>query len=318
MRRRPGPTRRSSRFDAFSVNRGEILLIVSGSQEPPGKDIAGRVIASAADGSGSASGTRVVAHLEGGGWAQRVAVPTNRLAVLPDAVATDVAAALPLAGLTALRLLRAADGFAGRRVLLTGASGGVGHYLVELAANVGTQVTAVTSTPERGDRLLVLGAAREVGLGEPVTIGGFTATATQAADGNGDIQYSWLVEADGIKVLHCGDTLWHGGFWRLVIQHGTIDAVFLPINGPAIDFPHRQPPSRLPSVMTPVQAASAAAVIGARVTIPIHYGLFDRPGRYEPVPDCEAAFMQAAAERGVTPVLLAPGESVDLALTAVR
>jgi NADPH:quinone reductase-like Zn-dependent oxidoreductase len=78
--------------------------------------------------------------------------------VLPDAVPTDVAAALPLAGLTALRLLRAAGGVAGRRVLLTGASGGVGHYFVELAAAIGTKVTAITSTPARGERLLALGA----------------------------------------------------------------------------------------------------------------------------------------------------------------
>jgi NADPH:quinone reductase-like Zn-dependent oxidoreductase len=85
-------------------------------------------------------------------------VPTRRLVALPDTVSSGVAAALPLAGLTALRLLRAAGAVAGRRVLLTGASGGVGHTFVELAAGAGTRVTAITSTPARGERLLALGA----------------------------------------------------------------------------------------------------------------------------------------------------------------
>jgi NADPH:quinone reductase-like Zn-dependent oxidoreductase len=128
--------------EAYSINRGEILLLASGRRERPGKDIAGRVLEPAPDGSGPAAGTRVVAHVESGGWAEQV----------------ERAAALPLAGLTALRLLRAADGLAGRRLLLTGAAGGVGHYLVELAAAIGTKVTAVTATPERGARLLALGA----------------------------------------------------------------------------------------------------------------------------------------------------------------
>jgi NADPH2:quinone reductase len=144
--------------EAFSVNRGEILLLASSRHDPPGKDIAGRVVQAAADGSGPAVGTRVVAHVEGGGWAERVSVPADRVAILPDEVSTEAAAALPLAGLTALRLLRAAGGVAGRRVLLTGASGGVGHFLVELAAAVGVKVTAVTSSPARGERLLALGA----------------------------------------------------------------------------------------------------------------------------------------------------------------
>jgi len=61
-------------------------------------------------------------------------VPTSRLAELPDDVPAVVAAALPLAGLTALRLVRAAGDLAGRRILLIGASGGVGHFFVELAA----------------------------------------------------------------------------------------------------------------------------------------------------------------------------------------
>ena len=68
------------------------------------------------------------------------------------------AAALPLAGLTALRLLRAAGNVIGRRILLTGASGGVGHYVTELAASAGPEVTAVTASAGRGPRLTALGA----------------------------------------------------------------------------------------------------------------------------------------------------------------
>jgi NADPH:quinone reductase-like Zn-dependent oxidoreductase len=144
--------------EAFSVNRGEILLLASGRHDPPGKDIAGRIVQAAADGSGPAIGARVVAHVDGGGWAEQALVPADRVAVLPDQVSTEAAAALPLAGLTALRLLRAAGRVAGRRLLLTGASGGVGHFFVELAAAGGAKVTAVTSSPARGERLLALGA----------------------------------------------------------------------------------------------------------------------------------------------------------------
>lgn len=77
----------------------------------------------------------------------------------PDAAVAAEAAALPLAGLTALRLARAAGPLASRRLLLTGASGGVGHYFVELAAAQGAEVTVVTATEERGRRLMRLGAS---------------------------------------------------------------------------------------------------------------------------------------------------------------
>ena len=154
----PAPGEAVVAVEAYSVNRGEILLLAGGRRDQPGKDVAGRVAQAAADGSGPPVGARVVAHLEGRGWAERVAVPTDRLAVLPESVPSDVAAALPLAGLTALRLLRSAGEIVGGRVLLTGASGGVGHFFVELAAAVGAKVTAITSTRERGARLLELGA----------------------------------------------------------------------------------------------------------------------------------------------------------------
>jgi NADPH:quinone reductase-like Zn-dependent oxidoreductase len=85
--------------------------------------------------------------------------PADSLAELPEDVSAVTAAALPLAGLTALRMLRMAGNVTGRRILLTGASGGVGHYFTELAANAGAEVTAITATAQRGSRLAELGAA---------------------------------------------------------------------------------------------------------------------------------------------------------------
>nr|WSX76249.1 zinc-binding dehydrogenase [Streptomyces sp. NBC_00899] len=158
---RPGPGQALVKVEAFSVNRGEVFRLhgaLPGVGLRPGKDIAGLVVQAAADGSGPRAGQRVVAHPPGGGWAEYAAVDTDRLAVLPDTVSSVAAAALPLAGLTALRLLRTAGGPAGRSLLITGASGGVGHYVTELAVAAGADVTAVSATPERGRRLAEFGA----------------------------------------------------------------------------------------------------------------------------------------------------------------
>ncbi len=155
----PEPDEVLIKVEAFAPNRGETFLL----ERPrpgllPGKDIAGLVVQAAADGSGPGVGTRVIGHPAHGGWAEYAAVPTHSLAVLPDTIDCVRAAALPLAGITALRLLRAAGSLTGRRVLLTGASGGVGHYVTELAVGAGADLTAVTATPVRGERLAELGA----------------------------------------------------------------------------------------------------------------------------------------------------------------
>jgi len=149
--------------EAFSLNRGEAFLL----ERPrpgwrPGKDVAGRVVRAASDGSGPPVGTPVVAHPAEAGWAQLVCVPTHAVASLPATVETVTAAALPLAGLTAVRLLRAAGAVPGQRILVTGASGGVGHFVTELASAAGADVTVVTASAERGRRLVDLGAARAV------------------------------------------------------------------------------------------------------------------------------------------------------------
>ncbi|MFC8536643.1 zinc-binding dehydrogenase [Streptomyces sp. NPDC057249] len=155
----PGPGEALIKVDAIAPNRGETFLLENPAPGLlPGKDIAGLVVQAAADGSGPGIGARVVGHPAQGGWAEYAAVPTHSLAVLPDSIDSVRAAALPLAGITALRLLRAAGSLAGRRVLLTGASGGVGHYVTELAVGAGAELTAVTATPVRGERLAELGA----------------------------------------------------------------------------------------------------------------------------------------------------------------
>src|SRR5260370_25822338 len=79
---------------AFSLNRGELrLLQVRPEGWRPGQDISGVVVQSAADGSGPTAGAPVVALTDNGGWAQRAAAPAHRMAVLPDNVRFEDAAA---------------------------------------------------------------------------------------------------------------------------------------------------------------------------------------------------------------------------------
>jgi NADPH2:quinone reductase len=162
LRRVPDPQPTSDQVlvqvEAFSVNRGELGLF-AGRPEGwrPGQDIAGRVLAPAADGSGPPAGARVVAMVDFGGWAQRVAVPVERLAPLPDAVEVERAAGFGIAGLTALRALRLGEGLLGAQVLITGATGGVGTFAVQLAAAGGAEVTALAGTHRSVD-LETLGA----------------------------------------------------------------------------------------------------------------------------------------------------------------
>src|SRR6201987_2579443 len=136
---------------AFSLNRGELRLMQTRPEGwRPGQDIGGGVLPQAADGSGPASGTPVVALTDNAGWAQRAAVPAHRMAALPDNVRFEEAAALPVAGLTALRTLRHGAPLLGKRVLITGAAGGVGHMAVQIAARSGARVTAIVGGPQRG------------------------------------------------------------------------------------------------------------------------------------------------------------------------
>lgn len=147
---------------AFSVNRGEMALLAARTEDwRPGQDIAGVVVEPAADGTGPAAGARVVGLAEDSGWAELATVPTSRLAEIPDEVDIEQAAALPLAGRTALNTIRLGGNLLGRQVLVTGATGGVGEFQVQLAVLSGARVIAV-ARPEAESRLTRLGAASVV------------------------------------------------------------------------------------------------------------------------------------------------------------
>ena len=108
----------------------------------PGWDIAGIVETAAADRSGPKVGERVVGFLPIAAWAEQVAVRTDSLAVLPESVGFAQASCLPIAGLTALHALSKRGDLIGRKVLITGPTGGVGHFALQLARLQGAHVVA--------------------------------------------------------------------------------------------------------------------------------------------------------------------------------
>jgi NADPH:quinone reductase-like Zn-dependent oxidoreductase len=169
----PKPTQAVVAVLRVSLNHGDLNDATSGrlsSGDVLGSDVAGVVVQSAADGSGPQEGERVVG-LAAGAFAKRVAIDSSDLAPLPGSVELEVAAGLPVAGLAALRSLRAAGELSGRRVLVTGASGGVGTFTVQLAADAGAHVIASVGEPGRGEGLQALGASEVVvGLEEVAAI----------------------------------------------------------------------------------------------------------------------------------------------------
>jgi NADPH:quinone reductase-like Zn-dependent oxidoreductase len=171
----PGPTQALVQVAATSLNFAEVAFLRDRAEpgHVPGWDASGVVIGAAGDGGGPPAGARVVTFGTAGAWAERRAVDVADMAVLPDGVEMGAAAALPVAGVTALRALRRLGPVVGRRVLVTGASGGVGRFAVQLASRAGAHVVAAVGSPERGAGLAGLGADEVVvdldGVTEPVS-----------------------------------------------------------------------------------------------------------------------------------------------------
>ena len=131
----------------------------------PGVDIAGRVEAVGSDVTQFTPGDEVYANLldhGSGGFAEYVSVPVEVMSFKPANLSFEEAAAVPMAGVTALQGLRQhGEVRAGQRVLINGASGGIGTFAVQIAKSYGSEVTGVTST-RNIDLVGSLGAAHVV------------------------------------------------------------------------------------------------------------------------------------------------------------
>lgn len=163
----PGRSEAVVRVTAISLNRGEIRRSLSAKAGfRPGWDLAGVVDRAAEDRSGPAAGTRVVGILPSGAWAEQVAVPTANLAAVPEDVTDAQAACLPVAGLTALHALMQRGDLIGRSVLVTGATGGVGHFGCRLAKLAGARVVGVARSEKQVDLVRGFGADEVAVVGE--------------------------------------------------------------------------------------------------------------------------------------------------------
>jgi NADPH:quinone reductase-like Zn-dependent oxidoreductase len=215
----PRPDEAVVAVQAVSLNRGESHRLRT---TPPGTvagwDLAGEVVQAAASGEGPPAGARVVGMLRAGAWAQRAAVPAEFLAELPSELTYEAASTLPVAGVTALRSLELGGFLVGKRALITGASGGVGRFAIQLARMAGAHVTTVSRRTE---------GLRELGADE---------TLTELAPGEGE-DFDVILDALGGPVL--------GVCLQRVVPGGVVISFASTLTDP-VEYPTRELFARAP------------------------------------------------------------------------
>jgi NADPH2:quinone reductase len=133
------------KVDSFSLNPGETRTAMAATNRYiPGWDFAGVIEQAAADGSSPKEGARVFGVVPQGSWAQYIVARGGLMAQIPQGVSNAQAAALPVAAVTAQACLETAGSLLGRKILITGAAGGLGRYACQLAGIAGAHVYAIS------------------------------------------------------------------------------------------------------------------------------------------------------------------------------
>lgn len=238
---RPAAHEALVRVEAVSLNFGEVHEATrpqTADGTVPGWDAAGVVVQAAADGSGPAEGERVVTLGENG-WAELRAVPAAQIGTAPADADPGALSTVPVAGLSALHVLRRMGSLLGRRVMVTGASGGVGRYAVQLAALAGAHVVAISRNPAQTDGLRALGAhevhPEPAAARQPVSavvdnVGGQYLVDAFATLSAGGILYSVGRSAETDAVLSPDALLGNGG------RHDRSIRTFFLLGDPTTDF----------------------------------------------------------------------------------
>ncbi len=178
------------------------------------------------------------------------------------------------------------------------------------SGTIGCHSAVVSELAEHGT------AAIPQELGEPRRIGPLSVTPVTSLDwrGTDSVQVAWVVEGAGTRIIHCGDTMWHGNWWQIGRDHGPFDVAFLPVNGVIARFEGYE--ADVPVTMTPEQAVEAANALGAGAVCPIHYELFDNPPVYTEQLDIVQRVHLAADTRGISAHIVGDGEVVPLSAAA--
>ena len=207
------------RVHAVSVNAADYRSMKMGmipGRRIFGADIAGTIESAGKDVTLFNQGDEVIADLSDigfGGFAEYAAVPENLLALKPENLSFEEAAALPLASVTALQAIRDKGKIrSGDQVLILGSSGGVGNYAIQLARHFGAVVTAVCSTRNK-EQAKSLGADRVIDYLE------------EDFDVCGSMRYDLILAVNGnYPLLRCRRMLKSGGIYVMV--GGTFKQIF--------------------------------------------------------------------------------------------
>ncbi|KAI9013483.1 alcohol dehydrogenase zinc-binding domain-containing protein [Hyaloraphidium curvatum] len=175
-----------------------------------GRDVAGTVLAVGPGVEGFAVGDAVFGEAEGGGTSTHALVPSKRLARAPRSLPLADAAALPVAGCTALQALDAAGAKEGERVLVVGAAGAVGGLAVQMAVARGCVVGAACRGEDAKEMARKLGAGEIV---EPGTWADGKATWDVVVDNAADKPVGELSAALRPGGRYVGVSLGEGGDW---------------------------------------------------------------------------------------------------------